>query len=108
MKTTHLFTNKITRSIFGFALFTLLFTTFSCVEELELPEEGSIPDLTPPSANFSAVESENFLVYTFSNTSKSATDYVWDFGDGGTSTDKNYHEFPGEGPLQLVYVQQIN
>ena len=102
MKKSHLFTQIRKRSLFGFVLSGLLLTMNSCVEELELPEEGSIPDLTPPSANFSAIESENFLVYTFSNTSKSATDYVWDFGDGGTSTDKEpTHEFPGEGTFAV-------
>ena len=98
MKKTHLFTQIRKRSLFGFVLSALLLTMSSCVEELELPEEGSIPDLTPPSADFSAVESENFLIYTFSNTSKSATDYSWDFGDGGTSTEKEpTHEFAAEG-----------
>ena len=63
----------------------LLLGVVSC-EKLELPEEASIADLTPPSASFSAVGTEDFLTYNFSNTSKSATDYVWTFPGGGSST----------------------
>lgn len=91
------------KSVLSFASAFLFFGLVGCVDELVLPEEGSIPDATPPSANFSAVESENFLIYNFSNTSKSATTYAWDFGDGGTSTDKEpQHEFPAEGTYSVT------
>lgn len=63
----------------------LLLGAISC-EKLELPEAGSIEDLTPPSASFSAVGTDDFLTYNFSNTSKSATDYVWTFPGGSSST----------------------
>lgn len=70
-------------------LFTITATLFAC-EDLMYPEEGSIPDQTPPQADFTAMgsEADNFTV-NFTNTSISATDYLWDFGDGNTSTDKN-------------------
>ena len=56
----------------------------------ELPEEGSIPDETPPSAAFSSTPNEaDYKQIGFTNLSISATDYVWDFGDGNTSTDAN-------------------
>lgn len=68
----------------------LLFTTVSCVEEVQLPEAGSIADLTPPSAAFTYAASEaDHLTIEFSNQSKSATEYTWDFGDGTNSTDAN-------------------
>ena len=96
--------NKINTPL-RLVLSALLLTTVSCVEELELPEEGSIADLTPPSASFSATESENYLIYSFSNTSKSATTYSWDFGDGGTSSDKEpTHEFPAIGRYTVTLV----
>ena len=96
--------NKINTPL-RLVLSALLLTTVSCVEELELPEEGSIADLTPPSASFSATESENYLVYSFSNTSKSATTYSWDFGDGGTSSAKEpTHEFPAIGRYTVTLV----
>ena len=59
----------------------------SCNEDL--PEIGSIPDETPPTAGFSyAASSESNLMINFSNLSSSATQYMWDFGDGNTSTEK--------------------
>ena len=65
------------------AVVTLL---FSC-DNFELPEEGSIADETPPAAAFNAIPNPaNFLEYNFTNLSVSATDYVWNFGDGNTST----------------------
>lgn len=77
-------------------LFTMIFA--SCDYEYDLPEEGSIPDKTPPEANFTASQSEtDFLTFTFQNLSNSATDYMWDFGDGATSTELDpTHTFPGE------------
>ena len=60
----------------------------SCNDD-ELPQAGSIPDETPPTAGFSyAATSESNLSIKFTNLSSSATQYVWDFGDGNTSTEK--------------------
>lgn len=102
-KTQTLITANLKRFKSVFALSIVLLTAQSCVEELELPEAGSLPDLTPPSASFSAVESQNYLIYNFSNTSQSATTYAWDFGDGGTSTEvEPEHEFSGEGTYSVT------
>jgi len=58
--------------------------------EYDLPEANSLPDNTPPSANFSsAVSSTDHLTINFANLSSSATDFVWDFGDGNTSSAKD-------------------
>ncbi|WP_299620001.1 PKD domain-containing protein [uncultured Tenacibaculum sp.] len=76
----------------------------ACNFEFELPEEGSIEDLTPPSAAFEASQNvDNFRLYNFANLSTSATQYQWDFGDGNTSTDKDgVNEFPGEGNFTVT------
>ena len=67
----------------------MTFSMFSC-SDFELPEAGSIPDLTPPSAKFGAVVSpDNNLTINFANLSTSSTDYMWDFGDGNTATSKD-------------------
>jgi PKD repeat protein len=61
---------------------------FSC-EDNVLPETNSIEDLTPPSAMFSATESNgDWQTYDFSNQSVSSTTYAWTFGDGNTSSSK--------------------
>ncbi len=63
------------------------------------PVEARLDDFTidvgadgavPPSAGFSSAQSEtNFLEYSFSNESTGATSYLWDFGDGNTSTEES-------------------
>ena len=76
----------------------------SCDFEFELPEEGSVEDLTPPSAAFEFNQSaENFKLYNFANLSTSATNFSWNFGDGNTSTDKDgVNEYPGEGSYTVT------
>jgi len=71
----------------------------SCDYEYELPEVGSIADLTPPTSSFSYTPGstpEDYFIVQFSNTSVSSTDYIWDFGDGSpTSTDAEpIHIYP--------------
>ena len=69
----------------------------------ELPEANSKADLTPPKASFAATVTADYLTYTFSNTSSSATKYSWDFGDGKTSTNKDgENTFPGEGKYTVT------
>ncbi|WP_136480705.1 PKD domain-containing protein [Cognatitamlana onchidii] len=69
----------------------------------DLPEANSIPDATPPQASFSASVTSDYLTYAFSNTSISATDYAWDFGDGNTSTEREgMNTFPSEGTYTVT------
>ena len=51
---------------------------------IEVGTEGAVP----PSPGFDIAQSEeNYLEYTFTNTSVNADSYEWDFGDGNTSTE---------------------
>jgi PKD repeat protein len=51
---------------------------------IEVGVAGSVP----PSAGFNLAQStSDYLEYTFTNTSKNATSYEWDFGDGNVSTE---------------------
>ncbi|WP_298893433.1 PKD domain-containing protein [uncultured Psychroserpens sp.] len=53
---------------------------------IDVAPEGAVP----PSAGFNSVQSEtNYLEYTFNNSSTGATSYLWDFGDGNTSTEES-------------------
>ncbi len=53
---------------------------------IEVGAAGAVP----PSAGFDVAQSEeNFLEYTFTNTSKDGVSYLWDFGDGNTSTEES-------------------
>ena len=70
----------------SFVVLSILFS--SCDFSYALPEAGSIADDTPPSANFTYNQNEgDYLQLDFTNLSGSATDYVWDFGDGNSSTE---------------------
>ena len=80
----------------------LVVMAFSSCEFIDdLPEEGSIPDETPPTADFVATQNSDitqFLTYTFGNLSDNATTYLWDFGDGSTSDEfEPVHIFPSIG-----------
>jgi len=78
----------------------------------ELPEEGSLPDETPPSAAFSATPNEaDYKLISFTNLSISATDYAWDFGDGNTSTDanpSNTYTADGTYTVKLTATDKLN
>ena len=96
---------KITTSnISKIGMFIMLISLgvfFSC-EDNDLPETGSIPDLTPPEAKFTATQgigsADEWKTYSFSNQSSSATSYSWDLGNGETSTDfEPSAMYPGEG-----------
>lgn len=53
---------------------------------IDVGAEGAVP----PSVGFTSAQSEtNYLEYTFDNSSTNASSYLWDFGDGNTSTDES-------------------
>ena len=55
-----------------------------------------------PKANFT-FKTEHPLKAVFTNNSTNATSYVWDFGDGTTSTDKNpTHRYNGKGVYNVT------
>ncbi|MDA9887479.1 PKD domain-containing protein [Flavobacteriaceae bacterium] len=84
---------------------SFLFAGVTSCEKLELPETDSIADLTPPSAGFNTIATDDYLTFDFSNTSKSATDFAWNFGDGTTSSEKNpEHTFEGLGIYNVTLV----
>lgn len=78
----HIGTSVLMVSIFVLSIFMT-----SC--EFDLPEANSIPDATPPSADFGSTVGDDYFIYKFANFSYSATDYAWDFGDGATATTKD-------------------
>ncbi|AZQ62762.1 PKD domain-containing protein [Flammeovirga pectinis] len=91
---------SLTKNIF--VAVTALFTMTACTEEL--PGVGSIPDLTPPSADFSYKSSiANFKQVDFTNLSISAGNFTWDFADGTTSEEQDpSHVFAGEGSYDVM------
>jgi len=88
----------------------MMSSLFACDYEYDLPEAGSIADKTPPSANFTASQSDtDFLTYNFANLSNSATTFMWDFGDGNTSTELDAtNTFPDEGTYMVTLTVSDN
>jgi PKD repeat protein len=80
----------------------------SCdIDKYEPLGENSIADATPPQADFSFTQGqgagEEWKDYTFANLSTSATMYMWDFGDGNTSTEiDGANTYPGEGTYTVT------
>ncbi|MDO7173281.1 PKD domain-containing protein [Mariniflexile sp. AS56] len=69
----------------------------------DLAEANSKEDLKPPVASFKATVTADYLTYTFANTSSSATDYVWNYGDGKTATSLDgENTFPAEGTYTVT------
>lgn len=97
------FSNKSVR--FAAALLILGFLVVACDFEFDLPEANSIEDKTPPSAAFSAAQSnpDDFRVVTFTNESTSSTNFNWTFLNGDTSDESDpSYTFPGEGTYSVT------
>lgn len=93
--------------------FTALTALILGCEKYPLPGAGTIPDLTPPSASFTATQGqgpdEEWKDYVFSNQSVSATTYFWDFGDGNTSDEVDgFNTYPGEGIYTITLTASDN
>jgi len=81
--------------------------TVSCDDlyEYDLPETNSMTDENPPAASFAyAADPSDFTVVNFNNLSTEATTFLWDFGGGDTSSDKDpVHTFSaGEGTYPVT------
>ena len=101
---------SILRSFKLMSVVLMISSLFACDYEYDLPETGSIADKTPPSANFTASQSDtDFLTYNFANLSNSATTFMWDFGDGNTSTELDAtNTFPDEGTYTVTLTVSDN
>lgn len=94
---------------------SVIMFSISCEEafEFDLPEAGSLEDTSLPTADFAYLsDAENFKLVEFNNLSTESIEYLWDFGGGTTSTDKDpSHTFTaGEGsyPVRLTAIDGNN
>ena len=69
---------------------------------------GGTSNTTKPVASFSYETTHPFYVH-FTNTSKDASYYSWNFGDGTTSSEKNpIHKYSGKGVYKVVLTAKGN
>lgn len=94
---------------------SIIFLSVSCEDafKFDLPEAGSLPDNSLPTAYFEYIpNADDFRLLEFNNLSTESTNYLWDFGGGVTSTDKDpSHLFEaGEGtyPVTLTAIDNNN
>ncbi len=81
--------NTYKATILSIVVLVATFFITGC-EDLELPGANSKPDTIPPDADFSyASDPNDFTIINFTNLSTEALNFMWDFGDGNTSTDKD-------------------
>lgn len=101
---------KISLRNLSFLILAALVMT-SC-DPLVLPDVGEIPDATPPAADFSYEQNEgDWKQVDFANLSISATDYLWDFGGGNTTTDANpsfTYDTSGVFTVSLTATDKLN
>ncbi|NOR26895.1 MAG: PKD domain-containing protein [Lutibacter sp.] len=86
---------------------SVMFLSVSCEEafEFDLPETGSLEDTSLPTADFAYIPNAfNFKTIEFNNLSTESIKYLWDFGEGNTSTDKDpsYTFAAGEGTYSVT------
>lgn len=98
------FSHKITTVILSFFM-TSLFV--SCDPDLfrdPLPEANSQVDVILPTAAFSFIpDPDDFRIIKFNDLSLETTKYLWDFGGGVTSTERDpSFTFPGEGTFPVT------
>ncbi|MDW7691844.1 PKD domain-containing protein [Flammeovirgaceae bacterium SG7u.111] len=102
MKWRFYLTKKISLGVLGLSMVLGL----SACED-ELPGVGSIPDKTPPKADFTYKSSvSDYKEINFTNLSISSLNYSWDFGDGSTSNEIDPTHFfaAGEGTYTVKLV----
>lgn len=94
---------------------SVIFFSVSCEDafEFDLPEAGSKEDTSLPVADFTYIpNATNFKTIEFNNLSTESIKYLWDFGDGNTSTEKDpkFTFDAGEGtyPVTLTALDANN
>ncbi|MCL6295734.1 PKD domain-containing protein [Jejuia spongiicola] len=108
MKNINQIKKRVYTAIMSVFAMVAVVTILSCdptIESLsyDLPEASSKADATPPTASFSASVTADYLTWTFGNTSSSATDYAWDYGDGNTSIGVDgVNTYSGEGTYTVT------
>ena len=100
---------KLNKSVF--ALCILFLGLLSCFddghEEFE-PPTGNINNIQPNTLFTTSTDADNSLTIIFRSYSTDAVSYLWDFGDGNTSTEENPDYSYATGGLYTVTLTTIS
>lgn len=104
---------KVTLSFLSFVIASSIISCDSDIFRDELPDSNTKVDTVLPTADFSFIpDPDDFTKITFSDLSFESTTYMWDFGGGATSTEKDptYTFAGGEGvyPVTLTVSDDNN
>lgn len=94
---------KFHKSIF--TLLLMFLGIISCVDngyEEFIPPTGNVNNIQPSTLFTTTTDAENNLAIIFRSYSTDAASYLWDFGDGNTSTEANPDYTYAEGGLYKV------
>ena len=89
-----------------YLLLLLAIAIVGCEPNEPYPGTGYVPKKAQPTSNFTHTASG--LTVKFTNQSKNASTYYWDFGDGKTSTEKNPTHTYTEAGTYIVALDAIN
>ncbi|MHB0756619.1 PKD domain-containing protein [Polaribacter sp. M15] len=87
------------------ASLVLIISFVSCIDngyEEFVPPTGNINDIQPSTLFTTSTDSDNSLTLIFRSYSTDAESYLWDFGDGNTSTEANPNYTYATGGLYRV------
>jgi PKD repeat protein len=87
---------------FNLKMLTLLVLGFVVIQSCD--KDDPVVDSIDPISSFQyAISEDNFLEVAFSNFSQGANSYLWDFGDGNSSSDENpVHTYATEGEYTVT------
>ena len=87
---------------FNLKALSLLVLGFVLIQSCD--KDDPVVDSNDPISSFQyEISADNFLEVTFSNFSQDANSYLWDFGDGNSSTDENpVHTYDAEGDYTVT------
>ena len=95
-------------SIFTLVLTLSLISCYDSVSEDFEPPTGNVNNIQPNTLFTTTTSADDTMSFVFRSYSTDAESYLWDFGDGNTSTEENPNYTYEEGGLYIVTLTTIS
>ena len=95
-------------SIFTLVLTLSLISCYDSVSEDFEPPTGNVNNIQPNTLFTTTTSADDTMSFVFRSYSTDAESYLWDFGDGNTSTEENPNYTYEEGGLYTVTLTKIS